>query len=348
MSAEWLSNTGGVPGRVNGVLQEVLHRLAQPGNARRLRQGLLLLLALWGVLALSSLIWALLPAGDVAPPETARVINPVISQGPGVEAATVDIQRMLDWHLFGKAGAAAVPENAVAEVPAAKQPGALDGIEKGARETRLELVLRGVVASSEDGRGHAIIEYRKKQDVYAVEDKLPLGGTVLLAKVMPQQVVLDNNGKYELLTLFDDSHSDAGLAAAAPRAPAANSGQRKSPQLVDKSQDRGATTLAMSYRERLYKNPQSLAQVVSVSAVRQEGQLLGYRISPGKDKEQFSQLGFKTGDLVTGVNGIALDDPANTMKLYQAMRSADAAVFDLQRDNQPLTINVSLDDSAQR
>ena len=29
---------------------------------------------------------------------------------------------------------------------------------------------------------------------------------VVLAKVMPRQVVLDNGGTYELLTLFEDSH----------------------------------------------------------------------------------------------------------------------------------------------
>ena len=46
---------------------------------------------------------------------------------------------------------------------------------------------------------------------------------------------------------------------------------------------------------------------------------------------------------MTGVNGIALNDPANTLQLYQTMRSASEAVFDLQRDDQPLTISVTLD-----
>jgi len=81
---------------------------------------------------------------------------------------------------------------------------------------------------------------------------------------------------------------------------------------------------------------------VTISAVREDGQLLGYRVAPGKDKQQFEQLGFKPGDLVTSVNGIELNDPANTLRLYQAMRSASEAVFDLQRNDQPVTISVSL------
>jgi general secretion pathway protein C len=92
----------------------------------------------------------------------------------------------------------------------------------------------------------------------------------------------------------------------------------------------------------LYQNPQSLADVVTISAVRENGELLGYRIAPGKEKEQFELLGFQAGDLVTGVNGIALNDPANTLQLYQTMRSASEAVFDLQREDQPLTISVTL------
>ena len=59
-----------------------------------------------------------------------------------------------------------------------------------------------------------------------------------------------------------------------------------------------------------------------------------------------SNWAFKPGDLVTSVNGIALNDPANTMRLYQTMRSASEAVFDLQRDDQPLTVSVSLGDEA--
>ena len=345
MSAEWLSNAGDASGRLSSGLQGVLQRLAQPDNSRRLRRGLLVLLGLWAVMALARLVWALFPTPELSPPPAGELINPLVSEGPAAESAPVDIQRMMNWHLFGKAGTQVVPE-VVTPPPEAVQASALDGIEKGARETRLELLLRGVVASSEDGLGHAIIEDRKKQDIYDVEDKLPVGAKVKLAKVLPRQVVLDNNGKYELLTLFEENPLDSQVAATPAREPV-RPVSRPAPG-IDKRQDQEATALARSYRERLYQNPQSMAEVVSVAAVRQDGQLRGYRISPGKDVEQFASLGFKKGDLITGVNGIALDDPANTMKLYQAMRSADEAGGELVRDDQQFTINVSLDDTAQQ
>jgi general secretion pathway protein C len=195
LAAEWLSNTGDMSGRLGSGLQGVLQRLAQPENARRLRRGLLLLLGLWAAVALARLVWALFPEPQPLPPPEGELINPLVSEAPAAESASVDIQKMMNWHLFGKAGSQVVPELVTAP-PETSQASALDGIEKGARETRLELLLRGVVASSEEGLGHAVIEYRKKQDIYAVEDKLPVGSKVKLAKVMPRQVVLDNNGKY--------------------------------------------------------------------------------------------------------------------------------------------------------
>ncbi len=338
MPAKWLSNSSDVPRRASDALEDVLRSLAQPARAKRLRQVLTVLFALWAVVALSRFIWALLPVGDAELPADNVVINPVNVSTSAVSKERVDVGRLQAWHLFGEADAAAAVGQEVQPEPVADT--ARDGIEKGARETRLALKLRGVVASSEDGLGYAVIEYQSQQDIYAVEDKLPLPGRVSLAKVLPRQVVLDNAGTYELLELFEESPLDSQL----PLQPPPQKRQPAAAQAVDGVSSGGASAVARAYRERLYQNPQSLAEVVTISAVRENGELLGYRIAPGKEKEQFELLGFQPGDLVTGVNGIALNDPANTLQLYQTMRSASEAVFDLQRGDQPLTISVTLGD----
>ncbi len=341
MAAEWLSNSSEISGRLSAALGSALATLSQPDNARWLRRLVLLLLAIWAVTALARLVWALVP--DPAPVATpATVINPVASSPGGSEAdgdEDIDIARMMGWHLFGEAGAEPVAPVVQPEVVAAGN--ARDGIEKGARDTRLKLVLRGVVASSEDGLGHAIIEYQSRQDVYAVEDELPVPGRVTLAKVMPQQVVLDNGGTYELLKLFDKSALSSQVPASRPEPEPQAAAAAED---LDKRTDQDATRLAVGYRERLYQNPQSLARVVGVTAVREAGQLVGYRVSPGEDREQFELLGFQAGDLVKSINGIDLSSPANTMRLYNVMRTAGEAVFEVQRNGQPVTLSVSLDE----
>ncbi len=316
--------------------EAALRELARPRAQRRLRQLVLMVLGVWLLLSLASLIWALLPA---EPPvaATPAIVNPVVERERRAVTSNIDIDQLRTWHLFGEVGQEPVVQQPLAETA----PEARDGIEKGARETRLQLLLRGVAASSEDGLGHAIIEYRNKQAVYAVDDKLPVSGEVVLAKVMPRQVVLDNGGTYELLTLYEESELDSQFAGQR-LAPSPTQPRRASS--VDRRGDERATALAVSYRDRLYQNPQSLAEVVSVSAVRVDGQLQGYRVSPGRDTEQFAALGFRAGDLVKSVNGISLDDPANTMRLYQTMRTASEALFEIERGSEQVSLSVSLGD----
>ena len=335
MPTDWLGNASAVSGRAGVALMGALNAMAQPRRARRIRQAVLLLVVVWMLLSLTRLLWALVPNAEntnVAPP---TVINPLSASSSRAIVAPVDIDRMVAWHLFGEAGATA---QAVIEAATEVETDSREGIEDGARQTNLQLKLRGIVASTEDGLGYAIIENANQQAIYMVEDKLPVRGNVVLAKVMPRQVVLDNGGTYELLVLFEEStFSTAEPMSAQTAAPAVS-------ENIDKRGDDQATRLAQSYRQRLYQNPQSLAEVVNVSAVRENGALLGYRVSPGKDQEQFAQLGFKMGDVVTSVNGVSLDNPTNTMVLFNDMRSAKEAVFELQRDGQALTLSVNLDD----
>lgn len=335
--AQWLSNSSEMSGRASAAMTGALNAMSQPANARRLRQVLKAIFILWAILALVRLLWALVPTAEPVTESPLVVINPITTGSARTAAEQVDINRMVGWHLFGKPGVAtpaAAPVTPVAETTRA-------GIEKGARETRLKLKLRGIVASTEDGLGHAIIEAKKKQLVYTVGDKLPVPGKVVLAKVMPRQVVLDNGGKYELLVLFEETALDRAAASTPAPTPQADA----SPPIENRA-DEETTRLAQSYRERLYQNPQSLAEVVTVSAVREGSTLQGYRVSPGKDQEQFAQLGFKPGDVITAINGVSLDNPANTMVLYNSMRNAQEAVFELQREDQQHTLSVNLDSGA--
>ncbi|MEH6571000.1 MAG: type II secretion system protein GspC [Halioglobus sp.] len=308
-----------------------------------MRQLILLLLLVWGVFALAELLWTFFPRNTAALPPANSILNPMESGTGSSETESVDLDTMLSWHLFGEAGQAA-PTPEVSVVPTASDR---DGIEKGARETRLSLKLRGIISASEDGLGHAIIEYKSKQNVYAVEDKLPVGTRVTLAKVLPGGVVLDNGGTYELLRLFEDTALLGQLPPEQVKKPSATQAAGDNEAVIDaRGGGKFSAQIGGNLRQQLYENPQSLAEVVRVSAVRENNTLKGYRIDPGKSAEQFTQLGFKAGDVVTSVNGINLDNPGNTMQLYQLMRSASEAVFDLERAGQNLTLTVSLSGAA--
>lgn len=342
MAQVWRDRLGATGEAVSGALAGLVATLSQPRARQRLQRGIVLLAVLWCVLSVVGMGWSFMPARQSAPPPLGDIINPVRQTATATSAPPVDIGRLAGWHLFGDPDSAS-PE-ALSRLEARRRA-AVDvraGIEDEARESRLPLLLRGVVSSSDDGLGYAMIEHGGEQVVYAVGDALPVQGRVLLAKVLPSRVVIDNNGSYELLLLFEENDLMRQAADSRPvavsmtgtRAPAGEAGQ--STVAVEKP------TLAAQYRDRLYSDPQSLAEVVQVAPVRSGADLVGYRLSPGRAGDDFAALGFEAGDVVTAINGLSLSDPANTLRLYQAMRDERSAVFELQRDGSELVLSVQL------
>ncbi|MEM9757935.1 MAG: type II secretion system protein GspC [Pseudomonadota bacterium] len=322
----------------------------RPDILPRLRFVLYGLLIVWMVASLWRAAWSFFPEAPALP--AVNVINPMNNSVAQLARPGVDIDALAASHLFGVPGESAPDVVLDAEAAAAAEAeaaSALAGIEDGAPESRLPLTLRGVVAATDAGLGQAIIENNNQQELYQVGDDLPVSGDVVLAKVLPEMIVLDNGGRYELLRLFDES-SLRRTAAAAPvtsppaAVPRAVPDPRANDEENDEHADQDASAVASRYRRRLYENPESLVDVVRVSAVREGEQLRGYRVVPGRSAAAFSALGFQSGDLVTGINGLSLADPANTMRLYQTMRSATSASFELERDGQPITLSVNLEE----
>lgn len=285
------------------------------------RKAVYAVLAVYILFVLAQFVWLFLPEA-----EPLAVPSEVISApGSAAPTSTVDVQSIQSLNLFGKLGVEApLPET---------KPVVEDSVGENAKPTRLNLQLMGVVYSSEVSQGLAIIVYQNKQDQYAVGDKLPVG-RVKLAKVLTDHVIIDNSGNYESLWLFDEKSKQAGIQS--------NNKPKAQTQVKDMRGNANVGGMAQDYRERLYKNPTSLAEVIRVSPAQKGGQMVGYRVSPGKDREQFAELGFRSGDIVTGINGITLDDPAQALEVYKIMRSAQEASFTVDRKGSPVEIVVSL------
>ena len=334
MRTDWLVSAGNHMDHVWNDLHAYLYGLAEPRRLGRLRVLIIGLAAVWSIFTLAGLLWKLLPQPSQAGPAT-EIANPLHANG-GAASAVVDIETLVSWNLFGAAAqTSAGPQPTVPKLRPTPAPGSIG---KNARETRLPLRLQGVVASSEVASAVAIIEYQGVQKQYPVGGKLPVSGNVTVARVLFDRVVLDNDGSYELLKLFEKDTA-LGKPLSPPVAATQLVGRRSNPDI---------TELAETWRRRLYRDPRSMADVVNISAVRQGDQLRGYRVSPGREgRSHFEQLGFKGGDLITSVNGIELTDPGKAMELYRIMRDASEATFEVQRGEQQVNIavNFSADDS---
>ena len=95
-------------------------------------------------------------------------------------------------------------------------------------------------------------------------------------------------------------------------------------------------------REQLLADPAKAADYLRVQPARIGGEMRGYRIYPGRNRQLFSTAGLRPGDLVTGVNGVELDDPARALQLLGDLSSASELSVTIERGGNQQTINVNL------
>lgn len=301
-------------------LQPLARRLAAVGP-RRWQQLLLLFAALWLLLSLARIVWLLMP-WPASMPSTAVPVNAALAGGAAATPArAVDIEAMVAWKLFGDAGAIEA------------QPLVVAAVDEAAQESALNLRLQGVMSAEEQAQARALILAEGKQQQFSVGDKLPAAGQVVLRRVMPDRVIIDNNGRAETIWLYDPALTRTSPQQRAQQTPA---------RTVDLRGDAEVTSAAAGYRERLFSDPASLSDVLQVSVERDGGRMVGYRVRPGRDAEQFERFGFRPGDVVIAINGVGLEDPQRALELYNQMRSATDATFTVRRGDEELTLVVAL------
>jgi general secretion pathway protein C len=235
-------------------------------------------------------------------PSTAPAVAPGPAAGPAGPA--IDIPAIVNAHLFGVAGASG---------PGEADPTAV-------ATTQMNLVLVGTIAEADPQKGYAIVgDSPATARVYSV-GKTITGGTKLHS-VYPDRVILDRGGKLEAL-LLPKKFTGGGMSASRPPPPPdANLGQRL--------QDLAA------------QNPAAITEIIRPQPVFANGQQRGYRVYPGRNRQQFSRLGLMPGDLVTAINGTPLDDPARGMEILQSMNSATEVTVTIERNGQPTQISIN-------
>lgn len=266
-----------------------------------------LLLVLGLAWLLAQLTWHLLL--PVAPETVSLPAGGSVASAP---AQTPDRGReVARLHLFGEA-TQGVP--AVEEVP------------RDAPDTRLRLTLRGLFAARDPEQALAIVaEPGGEEEVYRIGDPLPGGAE--LQEIHADRIILSRAGRYETLRLPQEEGID-GMSREPTARPAAGGAV---------SEDPGA--LLQQHRETLRTNPQALVSLVRPMPVQENGQLVGFRLLPGQDPNFLNKLGLRPGDIVTAINGLTLDSPANGVQALQALQNETSLNLEIRRGQQNMTLN---------
>lgn len=267
---------------------------------------LLVLLIGWQI---ARIVWMLVPgpsAGDLGP---APVAPASISTSSGGEA---NVSSIAATHLFGVAE----------EAPADVLP--VPVVEENLADTRLtNLVLKGTIASAIPEYSVAVIaDGNADQRVYAIGDAINSGAS--LHAVYADRVVLNENGNLTNLKLPVDFPE--GQRMPVRRA------TRSTRQVVDESDSPN------SIQSMVTQNLTRLTDVIRPTPYLVNGEQAGYRVYPGRNRQQFAALGLRPGDLIKDIDGQALTDPTQAMQIFQSLGDAEEVTVTIERNGQPETI----------
>jgi general secretion pathway protein C len=100
---------------------------------------------------------------------------------------------------------------------------------------------------------------------------------------------------------------------------------------------------AATIREVIDRNPTRITDVIRPQPVFKDGQQQGYRVYPGRERQQFAKLGLRPGDLITQINGMSLEDPARGMEIFRGLSDATQVSVTVERGGQTeiLTLDTS-------
>lgn len=248
-----------------------------------------------------------------------KPLPPARSSGNGAGDSIAQTgQQIVGMHLFGKAG----------EAPVEVAPDPRD-----APETNLNLRLAGVVAYTPAELAMAIISSGgREEEVYSIGDKIV--GNATLRAVFADRVIIENRGREEVLKLPDDVAPIALPRTASNTRPASNNAASAPVELPSSPR---------ALRDKLVQNPSVLGKIVAATPYQQGGKLVGFRLQPKQNPEILEAQGIMANDVITQVNGIALNSQKQGIRALRNLVKANSIELTVLRDGVEMPVMISLD-----
>lgn len=237
---------------------------------------------------------------------TRQAPPPVVDLPP---SQPLDVGTLINAHLFGNAAAQATGD--AANAPATSMP----------------LVLTGLFATEDPKEGMAIIgESAQAAKFVTVGQQVP--GGAQLHSVYNDRAIIERGGALESVFLPKSTGSPIGMAPPPSQA-----------QAMPESNE----AVVERMRQMVGNDPGLITNILRPQAVFAGGKMRGFRLYPGSNRQAFSRLGLRPGDMVTAVNGTPLDDKDRAQEIFNTLSSSTEARVSVTRNGrqQELVLNLA-------
>ncbi len=174
----------------------------------------------------------------------------------------------------------------------------------------------------------AIIEdlVTSEKEPYPLSSTLPYGSK--LTQILKDRIVLEKNGKKRSLRLFDSLD---------------NAAERKA--LLARGYQRVTQNKWLISSNRLLKDNKNIAGILAEAEITPysspDGER-GFQVNKLKQGSLMEELGFREGDIISGVNGGKLGDIKAVLQTYRKLRKSSLINVTIEREQHPANLSYQM------
>ena len=295
---------------------------------KKIAQLISVLLLIYVAYVFAKITWLLVPQPAMTQPVSATGLSNTALANTNKSFNIAELQAL---NLFGIYNEQDKKKDTVVEV-------------QDAPETKLKLVLSGLVASDSVETAAAIIEYQGKQETYGIGDLIK-GTRASLEKVLMDRVLIKQSGRLETLMLdgFDFKNPARAIEQTASTTKKANRPSPKKSEVVDQRNNKQLSASAKDLRADLAKDPGKITDYLRIQPKRKQGKIIGYALRPGKKAEFFKASGLMPGDVAVQMNGFDLTAASEAAQALAEMKQARDVSILVDRNGSLTEILFSID-----
>ena len=277
---------------------------------------------------LAKLTWTMFDSDTVVPGQGDASVT--TRKAPGVTA--------IDWNSIELFGTADVVKKAAVIKPKIKKPKMPGALQK------LDVTLIGIMLSSRPQNSY--ISIREKGDTRVLKNGAEINGGVVVKEIRPRSFVASDGSAEKIFYLIPSDQlrakdREAGLPQEKEeqedRAPFTES---QDVAAISHQVDEKTKLKLAQYRQELAENPLSLVDKVKASPVQRNGELYGYRLRHGKDRELLTSVGLRAGDILLDVNGLPITNPGQLGDVMESLASGSMINMKIERGGRTRDLNV--------
>ena len=180
-------------------------------------------------------------------------------------------------------------------------------------KSRLPVTLLGTFAATDPEVSRATLMDKEKNETLVVGIGDQIKNVATVNRIERRRVVITENGAPRELTFGDEEGAQPTIQRARPARRTAQSPIR---------QTQSGVAVSREAVQKSMRDPSELLSQARVLPKFEQGQMVGLQVNGIKPGSLFQEIGLQEGDVITQFNGIAIDSPDQSTRIFQELANA--------------------------